>query len=76
MQSEFTAVPWQAMLAYAPFRELLIFNLIYATVIGSLSVFAIEFFRDILISLLTPFLTCRPCRFSARLSSCPLAAAW
>ena len=39
-------VPWQAMLAFAPFRELLIFNIIYATVIGSLSVFAVEFLRD------------------------------
>ena len=46
MQLSSQPVPWQAMLAYAPFRELLIFNLIYATVIGSLSVFAIEFLRD------------------------------
>jgi MFS family permease len=39
-------VPWQAMLGHAPFRELLIFNVLYATVIGSLGVFAIEFLRD------------------------------
>ncbi len=39
-------VPWRAMLTHAPFRELLIFNLLYATVLGSLSVFAIEFLRD------------------------------
>jgi MFS family permease len=39
-------VPWRAMLTYAPFRELLIFNIIYATVLGSLGVFAIEFLRD------------------------------
>jgi hypothetical protein len=46
MQLSSQKVPWQAMLAYAPFRELLIFNIIYATVIGSLSVFAVEFLRD------------------------------
>ncbi len=34
------------MLAYPPFRELLIFNLIYATVLGSLGVFTVEFLRD------------------------------
>lgn len=39
-------VPWPAMLAYRPFRELLIFNVIYATVLGSLGVFAIEFLRE------------------------------
>ena len=46
MQLSSQNVPWQAMLAYAPFRELLIFNIIYATVIGSLSVFSVEFLRD------------------------------
>src|SRR4029077_13469273 len=39
-------VPWGEMLAYPPFRELLIFNLIYATVLGSLGVFTVEFLRD------------------------------
>ena len=39
-------VPWREMLGYAPFRELLIFNLIYATVLGSLGVFTVEFLRD------------------------------
>jgi MFS family permease len=39
-------VPWQAMLAYAPFRKLLIFNIVYATVLGSLGVFAVEFLRE------------------------------
>jgi MFS family permease len=39
-------VPWQAMLAYAPFRELLVFNIVYATVLGSLGVFAVEFLRE------------------------------
>jgi Na+/melibiose symporter-like transporter len=46
MQLSSQRVPWQAILSYPPFRELLIFNIIYATVIGSLSVFAIEFLRD------------------------------
>jgi MFS family permease len=39
-------VPWREMLAFPPFRELLIFNLIYATVLGSLAVFTVEFLRD------------------------------
>ncbi|HEY5706749.1 MAG TPA: MFS transporter [Terrimicrobiaceae bacterium] len=39
-------VPWREMLGYPPFRELLIFNLVYATVLGSLGVFTVEFLRD------------------------------
>jgi MFS family permease len=39
-------VPWREILAYPPFRELLIFNLIYATVLGSLGVFTVEFLRE------------------------------
>lgn len=40
------AVPWRAMLAYPPFTELVIFNLLYMAVIGSLGVFTVEFLRD------------------------------
>ena len=39
-------VPWRAMLGYAPFRELLIFNVLYMAVIGSLGVFTVEFLRE------------------------------
>ncbi len=39
-------VPWRAMLAYPPFRELIIFNLIYMSVVGSLGVFTVEYLRD------------------------------
>lgn len=39
-------VPWRAMLAYPPFKELVIFNLIYMGLIGSLGVFTVEFLRD------------------------------
>lgn len=39
-------VPWRAMLAYPPFRELIAFNLIFVFVIGSLGVFTIEFLRE------------------------------
>ncbi len=39
-------VPWRAMLAYPPFRELLIFNLLYMLVSGSLGVFTVEYLRD------------------------------
>jgi len=39
-------VPWRAMLAYVPFRELLIFNVLYMAVIGSLGIFTVEFLRE------------------------------
>lgn len=39
-------VPWGAMMRYAPFRELLIFNLIFMAVIGSLGVFTVEYLRE------------------------------
>ena len=39
-------VPWRAMLVYPPFRELLVFNVIYTAVIGSLGVFTVEYLRD------------------------------
>lgn len=39
-------VPWRAMLAYLPFRELIVFNLLATIVIGSLGVFTVEFLRD------------------------------
>ncbi len=39
-------VPWRAILGYVPFRELIIFNLLYMAVIGSLGVFTVEFLRE------------------------------
>jgi len=39
-------VPWRAMLKYPPFRELIIFNLIFVIVVGSLGVFTVEFLRE------------------------------
>jgi MFS family permease len=39
-------VPWRAIIKYPPFKELLIFNLVYMAVIGSLGVFTVEFLRD------------------------------
>lgn len=39
-------VPWRAMLGYAPFRELIVFNIIYTVVVGSLGVFTVEYLRD------------------------------
>jgi len=39
-------VPWLAILRYPPFKELLIFNLIYVSVVGSLGVFTIEYLRE------------------------------
>jgi MFS family permease len=46
MQRSSQNVPWRDMLSYPPFRELLVFNIIYATVLGSLGVFTIEYLRD------------------------------
>jgi MFS family permease len=39
-------VPWMTMLRYAPFLRLLGFNLLFMVVIGSLSVFTIEYLRE------------------------------
>lgn len=39
-------VPWGAMLRYPPFRELIVFNLLFMAVIGSLGVFTVEYLRD------------------------------
>jgi len=46
MQLSSQKVPWRSMLAFPPFRELLIFNLLYMAVIGSLGVFTVEYLRD------------------------------
>lgn len=40
-------VPWRAMLAYPPFRELIIFNLLFMSVVGSLGVFTVEYLREV-----------------------------
>jgi len=40
-------VPWGAMIRFAPFQQLLIFNLAFMIVIGSLGVFTVEFLREI-----------------------------
>ncbi len=39
-------VPWRQILAYPPFRELLIFNVLFMAVIGSLGVFTVEYLRE------------------------------
>ncbi|HEY5812671.1 MAG TPA: MFS transporter, partial [Terrimicrobiaceae bacterium] len=46
MQLSETRVPLKEMITYRPFRELVIFNVIYATVIGSFGVFTIEYLHD------------------------------
>ena len=40
------AVPWAEIVAYPPFRKLLVFNLIFMAVIGSLGVFTVEYLRE------------------------------
>jgi len=39
-------VPWRQILAYPPFRELLVFNVLFMAVIGSLGVFTVEYLRE------------------------------
>lgn len=39
-------VPWGKIISYPPFRELLIFNVIFMAVIGSLGVFTVEYLRE------------------------------
>ncbi len=39
-------VPWRQIVSYPPFRALLIFNLIFMAVIGSLGVFTVEYLRE------------------------------
>ncbi len=40
------SVPWRSMLAYPPFVRLLVFNLLFMVMIGSLGVFTIEYLRE------------------------------
>jgi MFS family permease len=39
-------VPWRQIISYPPFRELLVFNVIFMAVIGSLGVFTVEYLRE------------------------------
>ena len=39
-------MPWKAILAFPPFRKLLVFNVLFMAVIGSLGVFTIEYLRE------------------------------
>lgn len=39
-------VPWRAILGFAPFQKLLIFNIIFVIMVGSLGVFTVEFLRE------------------------------
>lgn len=46
LQRSSLRVPWRAILSYPPFRELLVFNVLYMAVMGTLGVFTIEFLRE------------------------------
>lgn len=39
-------VPWRSIISYPPFRELLVFNVLFMAVIGSLGVFTVEYLRE------------------------------
>jgi len=40
------SVPWRAIIGYMPFQKLLIFNVIFMTMVGSLGVFTVEYLRE------------------------------
>jgi MFS family permease len=39
-------VPWRTILAYQPFQRILLFNLLYMVVVGSLGVFTVEYLKE------------------------------
>lgn len=39
-------VPWRAIIGYMPFQKLLIFNVIFMIMVGSLGVFTVEYLRE------------------------------
>jgi len=41
-----TPVPWRAMMAYPPFLRIIVFNLLYMAVVGSLGVFTVEYLKE------------------------------
>lgn len=41
-----TPVPWRAMLSYPPFLRILVFNVLYMAVVGSLGVFTVEYMKE------------------------------
>ncbi len=43
-----TPVPWRTMLGYRPFQRILIFNILYMVVVGSLGVFTVEYLKECL----------------------------
>lgn len=47
LQQSARDVPWRAMLGYRPFFSLLLFNLFFVLVVGSLGVFTIEFLHTV-----------------------------
>jgi len=66
------SVPWKAILAYPPFRALLVFNLSFMIVVGSLGVFTIEYLREIPQFGSDTILLLSACSFLGALSSLPL----
>ncbi len=46
MQHTSQAVPWRTILSYPPFTALLIFNLLFVLVVGSLGVFTVEYLHE------------------------------
>jgi MFS family permease len=43
-----TPVPWKEMLSYPPFLQILVFNILYMAVVGSLGVFTVEYMKEMM----------------------------
>lgn len=46
MRKSSEPVPWRKIISFPPFRELLVFNVLFMAVIGSLGVFTVEYLRE------------------------------
>lgn len=66
-------VPWGAMLRYPPFRELLVFNVVFMAVVGSLGIFTVEYLREIPRFSIATVLTLSAVSFVGALASLPFA---
>lgn len=47
MRTSSEPVPWRAMIGHPPFHRLLVFNLLYVLVVGSLGVFTVEYLHEL-----------------------------
>jgi len=72
MRHSSESVPWRAMVTQTSFRELVIFNAIYAMVIGSFGVFTVEYLNDFSDFGVRSVLALSGCSFAGALVIVPL----